>query len=369
MILELNIFDLSLDRVGTIDSFAKISIERNYYARSVMLLTVDASDTNVELLNLNNIITTTTNINYGYIIRRFLHDDEGGATITIAAYSLNHLLDWRTIVRQERRSGNVEDVLKAFIANHCITPVDKKRIVPRLTLGQNSGIAKNVETTVTGKNLEVFAFDFCQTHEITVDILINHDKKMLEVYTWQGKNLSEGVAENSVKFSEEFENVVNIHYLHDLTEERTTAYIAGEGEGAARQVVALRTDVEGLTRRELFVDARDLQTEETTDNRTKVLTPEEYKKALENRGEEKLAECKIIETFEGEVVDTQFVYGVDYSLGDVVSFRSDKLNRILHTRVTSTTLTIDDAGKQMIVVSFGDKIPDILDKIKKAVKQ
>ena len=158
--LKFNVFNYDFERLGTIEHYQSVSIERNYYQRSVLEMTIEATEKNIELLQYNNVLTTTTNVNYGYIIRHFSYVDNLGESITIFAYSLNHLFDWRTIIRQESRSGNVETVLKQFIANQCISPVDSKRIIPRLTLASNSGINVTSESTATGKNLEEFAWEF-----------------------------------------------------------------------------------------------------------------------------------------------------------------------------------------------------------------
>ncbi|MER1999072.1 MAG: hypothetical protein ABS882_04795, partial [Lysinibacillus sp.] len=98
------------------------------------------------------------------------------------------------------------------------------------------------------------------------------------------------------------------------------------------------------------------------------LSSSEYTSLLVERGQRDLAEKTIVETFEGEIIDTQFRYGIDYSLGDIVSFRSERLNRILHTRVTSATTTVDSNKAVTLNVAFGNKIPTLLDKLKKVVR-
>lgn len=369
MSIELNVFTYDFERIGTIEHYSALSIERNYYQRSVLELDIEVTDETVKLLQKHHVLTTATNINYGYIITHFSYtDNEEGERIKVFAYSLNHLFDWRTIIRQERYSGNAETILKQLISNQCIT-TNANRIIPHMVLAENSGIDISDELTVTGKNLEEYTFEFCQKHEMTVDVLMNHTTKKYEVYTWKGQDLSEGVAENAVKFSKEFENVTNIEFVNDELEFRSTAYVAGEGEGKARELVIVNDEVTGLNRKEVFIDARDLQSTYTKDDVEVTIPVAEYRQSLRDRGLEKLAEMNVIETFEGEVIDTQFKYGIDYSLGDVVSFRSERLNRILHTRVTSALITVDGNGKIDLKVSFGNKIPTLLEKIKKAVKK
>ena len=368
MAIELNVFTYDFERIGTIENYINLSIERNYYARSVMELTVEGSNEMIELLQKHRVITTTTNINYGYLITNFNYIDDETEQLTIYAFSLNHLFDWRTIGKQERYSGAIETVLKKFIDNNCIT-TSTNRIIPRLKLLGNSGIAGTTNATVTGTNLEEFVWTYCETHEMTVDVIMNHETKQYEVYTWQGEDKSELASTNAVKFSKEFENVTNIEFVRDESDYRTTALVAGEGEGNDRQIVIVNDGFSGLNRKEIFVDARDIQSTYVDENNVEVtVTPTEYAQMLIDRGQQELADKTIIETFEGEVIDTQFKYGVDYSLGDIVSFRSERLKRVLHTRVTSSTITVDDNKKVTLKISFGNKIPTLLDKIRKVVK-
>ena len=54
----------------------------------------------------------------------------------------------------------------------------------------------------------------------------------------------------------------------------------------------------GLFRRELYIDARDLQSDSDPD---KPLTEEEYTAVLTARGKEKLAEHQLVRSFSAEV--------------------------------------------------------------------
>ena len=87
--------------------------------------------------------------------------------------------------------------------------------------------------------------------------------------TYQGTDRSINQQENShVVFSRDEDNLYEQEYEDSNKELKTTAIVAGEGEGAARTVITVNNDFKGLERRELFVDARDLQKE----SRKKVLS-------------------------------------------------------------------------------------------------
>ena len=81
----------------------------------------------------------------------------------------------------------------------------------------------------------------------------------------------------------------------------------------------------GLLRKELYVDARDLQ--KSTDEVT--LTDSQYIEALKNRGNNKLSERKRILTLSGEVPTSSklFKLGEDYQLGDTITIKSIQLEK------------------------------------------
>ena len=107
------------------------------------------------------------------------------------------------------------------------------------------------------------------------------------------------------------------------------ALVAGQGEGDDRVMVyAGNTSLSGTDRIELFVDARDLQQDET-----KGETLDEHKARLVARGEEKLLEQAQINNIEF-LIDTTRA-----SLGDVVSVRLPEFGITKKVRVTSRTIT------------------------------
>lgn len=370
MDIELYVFNLNFDLLGEISEYKELEIERNYNKVSSLILRIASSKEIVELLQHDNILTTKDNPNYGYIIQHFDYTDEEGTEIEIHAYSLNWILSWRTIEKQQRYSGNVEDVIKNFIISNAINPDNPRRIIPNLRLAPNYGININDESTKTGGDLLEHSFEICKKHEMTIDILINHREKKFDVVTWQGVDRSTLQNENThVIFSKEFDNIINQNYIHNKVDYKTTAVVAGEGEGSDRKIAIVNDELNGFNRREVYIDARDIRMEYEDDNNQKqTMSASEYEEALKSRGKEKLADYQIIETFESEVdMYSQFVYGADYGLGDIVSVRNDDIGKILHTRVISAKLVANKQGVN-IAINFGSNIPTLYEKIKRKVK-
>ena len=128
------------------------------------------------------------------------------------------------------------------------------------------------------------------------------------------------------------------------------ALVGGMGEGTARTFVSLG-DAVGLGRYEMFVDAKDLQQSDLTDT--------EYKAQLSQRGTEKLADCYIVESFEGEAnTNADF----SFSLGDKVSIIDKSLNIRLDTRITAIERIIERKGTTTNL-TFGNCVPTIYKKM------
>ena len=82
----------------------------------------------------------------------------------------------------------------------------------------------------------------------------------------------------------------------------------GEDSGSSRRTLVIGTET-GLLRRELYIDARDIQSDKVSD----------YNAALKQRGLEQLAENTRTIAFDGEVETTKmFVYGSSFFMGDII---------------------------------------------------
>ena len=142
----------------------------------------------------------------------------------------------------------------------------------------------------------------------------------------------------------------------------------GTGSNRVTQISGDNT-ISGLLRRELYVDARDLQSESTDESGASIsLTPDEYNKALIQRGNEKLAECQITETFEAQLRvfgEVQYEFGVDYQKGDKVTVRDRQLNVIVSARITEVEEDVDD--EYALVLTFGYSYPTIMQKVKQQI--
>ena len=165
--------------------------------------------------------------------------------------------------------------------------------------------------------------------------------------------LYNGVNSQAV-FSKEYENLTEQIYTESAADYANTALIGGEGEGAGRTFVAI-TSGSGETRREIFVDAKDLRAEDFETD---------YIETLTFRGQSKLNEQAIRYSFDTSVnPHGNLTYKIDFDLGQTVKVISKTWGVSMTTRITEVEETYDADGQSISVV-FGKAEITIAQKIR-----
>lgn len=123
------------------------------------------------------------------------------------------------------------------------------------------------------------------------------------------------------------------------------------------------TTPSGLQRRELYIDARDLQSDSDPDN---PLTPEEYIAVLTNRGTEKLAEHPLVKSFSAQVRTFRPTYtlGEDYQLGDTITVTDERLGLTVAAVVQGVERAVSGQGESL-TLTLGFSPPTLYDILKR----
>lgn len=371
--MYLNIFDDSFNRLNVIANYTEVEITRNYYNHSALILYIDATQLNIKLFvnqEEDRIITKSTDLKRGYIVEYADFTDDSKTEIMLIAKSLSIMTSWRIIEGQQRFTGNIEDVLKRFVNSNAINPTITNRKIPNLILGANTGIDIAADEVYNNKMLDEALWEICLKNEMSFEILMNHELKRYEFITFKGADRStEQTTNPHVIFSKAFRNVNTQSYVDDKSNFKSTAYVAGEGENSNRTVLRLNDNLSGFKRREIFFDARDLQSTYKDENDNEVtLTPSQYQALLQERGFNRLAEYGRVQTFKSDSdSNSQFKFEEDYFLGDKTTSRNDTLNLVVHSRVVVVKETYNRQGYSL-KLEFGSAEPKLFDKLKKVMK-
>ncbi len=117
-------------------------------------------------------------------------------------------------------------------------------------------------------------------------------------------------------------------------------------------------------RREIYIDARDLQSDSDPDN---PLTPEEYTALLENRGREKLAENQLVKSFSAVIrtINPTYTLGEDFQPGDTITVIDERMGVTADAVVQGVERAVGEDGESM-VLTLGYSQPTIYDVLRKA---
>lgn len=243
-------------------------------------------------------------------------DEESGDYLIVSGRCCRSILDRRIVWYQTKFNSTAETALRFLVMDAFISPVEPERKYERLTLAPANGYREIMQAQYTGDNiLEVYE-SVCAANNYGFRIT-RGEAGTLVLGLYRGVDRTMGQRENPrVIFSEEYDNLRATTYTMDKKEYKTVALVAGEGEGAdrRRRVVSRTVDQSGLRRRELFVDARDVSSNDGE------ITEAEYNAQLDNRGITTLSEASIVRSMEGQIEPGQmYTYKEDYYLGDFVT--------------------------------------------------
>lgn len=127
------------------------------------------------------------------------------------------------------------------------------------------------------------------------------------------------------------------------------------------------TQPAGFARRELYVDARDLQSDGGGEN---PLTPEQYLEALSSRGAQKLAERRLVRSFTADIrtQDPTYLLDQDFFLGDTVTVIDLRLGATAQAAVQGVEQAVGPQGESL-TLSLGFGQPTLYDKLKRKAER
>lgn len=346
--MEIAILNKEFEIIDVIDYYKSLEWVKRYCDTGDFVLNIIANAHTVQNLKERNYVVREDDDKIYQIEKINLKsNEEDGDILTVSGRSVEKILAQRIVWKQTRANGGetAEDFIRRIITENAINPSDKKRKIPRLKLGEKMGFSEKIEKQLTGDNLLTAVKEICNTYSYGFKIVMNETGELVfELY--KGKDRSYRQNENPfVIFSPDFDNVVNTEYEYDETNISNVALIGGEGEGNERKYQTIG-NTEGMERYELFVDAKDVSSNNGE------ISAAEYNNMLIERGREKIAENTFIETYDGELENTNtYIYKEDYDIGDVVQivdkFGIESTPRILEI------IESDNENGYKIVATYG----------------
>ena len=348
--MDLYIFSPDIELQGVIDGCSSLRWRRRYFEPGEVELHCPASAENLALLRPDNIIHRLDRKEAAIIEGVSIEGTDDGDEIAATGRMGSSMLDRRIITPTVNFSGTVEDAMRKVVNDNAVTA----RPLPHLILGDAAGLTPTCTFQATGKGVLTVCTALAKAAPLGFRCRLDVPDKQwaFEVYDGVDRTVTQH-DRPYVLFSDEFGNIDDPKYEINTTGYANYAYVAGQ-DSAENRVIVTVDQTSGEPRRELWVDARDLQ-QDTEHSETL----DAYKARLRQRGLEKLAEVMKVENFSADAVDTaNFAYLSDWDLGDIVSF--EKWGLRLDRRITEVE-EVDEGGVVAITPTCGNPLPEAFD--------
>ena len=300
--------------------------------------------------------------------------DEGEKVFVVKGRTLEAILTtriiWGTYYCVSKYSSTA---MYEIVDSQCIS-VDAYRKIPYLECAEDEHLGKLMSFQKTGGEVYDAVQNIATESDLGFDVLFKPKEKKLIFKVTQGIDRSIMSASDDgskfVIFSTDLEDILSSNYYTNSQNLKTLAYVAGEGIGAERKrIISGDNTSAGFNRREAYIDARDLQSEIINeDGTTSYISDDEYNDLLNDRGNKKLAEHSVTESFEAKmrvVGNVQYVYGVDYFKGDKVIIQDTELGIQVVAKVTEASENIDNEYE--LILTFGYSHPTLIEKLKQQI--
>nr|WP_309099063.1 siphovirus ReqiPepy6 Gp37-like family protein [Fredinandcohnia onubensis] len=344
----------SFQFLGEIDDYESLQFTRRFRKPGEIELHINLNKNLTETLVEDNWVFLTSK-KVGVIRHREI-DRDNTEQLMVKGYTLKGLLSRRLTVppfgeAYDKARGNVESVLKHYVRQNAVSPIDPSRVIPNLVITDDLFQGPVIEWQSRYKNLvdelETVSFTYGFGWDVSLDL--ENERLVFEVY--EPRNLTTSQNElPPVIFSIDFDNVKSQVFTDSAVDYKNTAYVGGQGEGIERSFVELGNST-GLDRHETFIDARDVEDDSI----------------LPVRGQQKLQEMQKITSFETEILTYgPFVYEQDWDLGDIVTVQDTKLGITMDTPIPEVKEIYEPSGFRLDA-TFGNTVPTLIDMIKKVV--
>jgi len=374
----IRILSLNMDILAEIDNYESMFFNRSWHGIGAIELRINRYMKYANTLLKDNLILIGTDLNKVFIIKhREIELDENGKITEnwlIKGYALKSVVAQRitmppTHTAYDYKSGSSETIMKHYVNNNLVNPVDSRRKIPQLVIAPD--LQRGAHTTYSSrfKNVaeEVSTLSIASGLGWDVTLDIRNKKWVFDVV--EGKSLISGQSVNPpVIFSPQFDSLRSLQYTQSEINYKNVAIVAGQGEGVERRVIEVQATGAGtgINRHEVFIDARDVA---ETDDDDQPLPEQVIVQALTDRGKQQLAELIQEEYLEGQILtNSPFVYQKDYDLGDIPTIQNMEWGVTMDARITDIK-EIHEVGGFEIEATFGNNRPTLIQKIKQELSQ
>jgi hypothetical protein len=341
--MEIRVYDANLNFKGISENQTSFVWTRKFFEPGEFRIYLPLTDDNLRIYQLGNLVTYRGANEAGVIEDLILRNTSTERVIIAEGRFLASYMDRRLVRPTLNFSGKVEVAMRKMLTD--AVPI------PLVELGELNGFDETIEFQATYKNLLTMEERLSQGYNIGFRFRPDFTEKKIYFETYKGLDKSRNQTDRAfVEFSDMFDNLNSVENRQNNQLLKTVGYVGGEGEGSERTYIIVGDDsLTGLERRELFIDAKDIASED--------LTQEEYLAALNTRGLEKMNEHVFSNSYETSTIPSgNFEYKKDYDLGDIVTIKNSNWGLNTTQRITEIQ-EVYEHGNATIVPTFGSPLP------------
>lgn len=351
----------NLRRLGIINNYTALSWSEVWGSSGSFNLYAPVTEENTELLEKDNLIwIESDNVGVIEVLNKSIDEDTGLPSIEasgrfVESAWLSRRIIWGTL----KKYGYPTDVIREMVKTQVISPANPKRKLSNIISSQTDNFGDKFQF--------VNSYGNCWEQIEKVDVDYNLDTRLIydkDAYVLKLNIKNATDKSNLIRITTELGAYFSSAYTLDISDFCNTALVAGEGEGADRKLMTIGADNVGLNRNELYVDARDLQSE---DNEGSVMTDDEYSASLLLRGKAKLQDHAVFQEYSANLKLTgteAFKYGRDYFIGDLITVEDSQLMVKLVAIVRGHDLSRDRDGETESLV-LGLALPTVTKLLKR----
>ena len=358
-----NLTNTDFSLAGEIEQFTDFSWSDKFMGYADFELKAPANETNLKLLKTDNVIWCGGETAALIEIVQFDQEDNG-IFITAKGRTLECILTNRVISSgisfPEQTASDVVYSILGF--NTASASTEQARRFPYFSYTQDVtfGTAQAYEITPkVYKTVYDAILSLCKDYSIGCKVVFNPSNKTLTFKLVKGTNRS-----SSVILSTDSEDILPGSYYKNKQSYKNVALTFGIWPNSSVYVTAFsgRTSASGFTRREVAIDASDIQ---GTDSSGSVVDLDTFNTQLKIRGIEQLAKFKTAESYDGGTVleGRHYTYGVDYFLGDTIKVIDTEMG-VQVTGVVTEVCDMYSGAKHEQTVTVGYSQPTLYTRIK-----
>lgn len=264
-------------RVDLIREYNYVSYTNEFYGEGSFSIIMPTEDESLPNLKEGNYILFEEGA-LG-VIKGLRDVEDSDVEIEVYGYMLNVVMSYRSTFLVKRYYDTYTNVIRNYANDLFVNPDDPKRKIDYIVLSEDDKykpqFGKKATVQKTGKTFLEICSDLGMTNDFGVSlypVLSDYDEQdsnagnisafELRVIKPVYRTIDNEDGNDPVVFSFDFNNLEQLEYEEDGRAYCSMALVAAEGQGAERKTLEVGDlDATGIDRIELYVDARDIQSD------------------------------------------------------------------------------------------------------------